>query len=247
MRSLILLLLLCRCSFGAIQFTGVVSTVVFGDINEFDGAQKFTVMFWANMDSVTGNYAAFISKVNSTLTDGWGILRNIQESNLFLFVRSGSSTPYAYTTNHNFRPSRWNHVTLLFDGAGAANADRLKCRINDVSENLFYNGTIPAASGANSDSLTLGSLSSDTTPQSILGLMDDVVIINRILSASEISQHFLSKRRFLVHRPDAYFQLNDIPDGSAIQFLRVMDYSGNSRNGVGSNCIAVAETRLTSP
>jgi concanavalin A-like lectin/glucanase superfamily protein len=246
-KLLFLLLLLSNFSFGAIQFTGSVSTVVFGDLNEFDGAQKFTIMFWVNYENASTFYASMITKVNSTLTDGWGILRNSQESNLFFFVRSGSSTPFANTTNNNFKPSLWHHVTMLYDGSGAANADRLKCRLNNVSENLSYTGTVPAASGASVEALTLGALSTDSTPQSILGLMDDVVIVNRILSAAEISQHFLSKRRFLVHKPDVYWQLNDIAGGTSYQFLRVMDYSGNNKNGIASNCIAVAETRLTSP
>lgn len=43
---------------------------------------------------------------------------------------------------------RWYNVTIQYDGAGAANADRVKMWVNGVAETLVFTGTVPATAPA---------------------------------------------------------------------------------------------------
>jgi hypothetical protein len=116
------------------------------------------------------------------------IQRHIQQMGLIVWQIEGA--PQAQSTAHRVDDGRWHHLAATYDG----NTQRLYLDGQLSSTDLRWTGVIPA----NKYDLTLGANRSnpETSPSpgeagaAFDGLMDEVMMFNRALSAEEIRQLF---------------------------------------------------------
>ena len=75
---------------------------------------------------------------------------------------------------------------MVFDGSQSGNANRLKFYLNGTLQTLADSGTIPATTGNISSNFWIGG-SPDSGIRHLNGLIDDVRVYDRALTAGEIS------------------------------------------------------------
>lgn len=107
----------------------------------------------------------------------------LSDGYIYINVCNGSNAPYAYcylpgTSEYDF--------VVVYNGAGAANADRLKLYINGVSTVLLFDSTIPTSTGITTGSLRLGNYYSLNYTNSN-GSIELFQIYNHTLTAEEVS------------------------------------------------------------
>lgn len=100
---------------------------------------------------------------------------------LYFIVANGESTnafiPFTDYGYHKFR--------FIYDGSGAANADKIKIYIDDVQQNLSFTGTLPSSIGTLTNNFTFGKQGGSNVFNGKLGK-----IIRRDSSGNIINQWF---------------------------------------------------------
>lgn len=148
----------------ALQFNGSSGVVTMGDINALDGLTQLVVASWFYVSAMpsVNNHASIINKEAFTggLFYGWGyqIKNDISGQKQIYFVARNGDTPVAhgYTNFDAFATGQWYHLVMVYDGGGAANADRLKAYLNATALTLTFSGTIPASIGATTTNVQMG-------------------------------------------------------------------------------------------
>ncbi|PIR83826.1 hypothetical protein COU18_02465, partial [Candidatus Kaiserbacteria bacterium CG10_big_fil_rev_8_21_14_0_10_51_14] len=170
----------------ALQFGGDDEYVSMGDVDDLDELTQLSFSLWVNRSSAADAWSAFISKMSNS-SNGWGIQRNGSGDGLFLSFRNSDSSNGNTTTGLPL--DAWTAVTVVYDGSGSTNADKLKLYINGVNTSLSYTGTIPSSLPATTGSLNIGKHQFESLYFG--GQIDDVHVYNRALSASEVKQLYL--------------------------------------------------------
>ena len=167
-----------------LSFDGNADYVNMGTLpGVLDNVSVFTISCWVNWPIGPGNYDIVLGKYSDS-THAVSLNANATGTYLAFSVCNGS-TSYAYISDFVL-VGVWYHLVFVFDGAGATNSDRLKIYSNGQQRTLTFNGTIPSATPSiPSTPFYLGYTSSTYC---LLGLLDDVMIFNRVLTASEIQQ-----------------------------------------------------------
>ena len=136
----------------ALDYDGVDDVVSHGDINAIDGAANLTIGFWINWTTQETN-ASWVSKVASVGIEG--IDTEEAATNAFRWhVSNGGWNTYG--TTGNIMVAGWQHITLYYDGGGAANADRAKVYRNAAEASLTFTGTIPTTIGSSTEPFRVG-------------------------------------------------------------------------------------------
>lgn len=118
------------------------SYVNFGDVTQLNLATRFTFSCWVKFaDVTTGQF--LISKDLDAGPNIWGVYTNAGEIVWYIVV--GGVGAFGYLASGTVRAGEWYHMVWVFDGAGVANADRLKCYLNGAAQTLYWFATIPAA------------------------------------------------------------------------------------------------------
>ena len=82
----------------------------------------------------------------------------------------------------------WNHISVVFDGSGATNADRLRYFVNGVEVTLTYNYTVPSStSSASPAHIEIGAFATFGGVHLWFGKMDDIRVFTRAITQSEIT------------------------------------------------------------
>lgn len=119
----------------------------------------------------------------------------------------------------------WHHWAFVYDGGGAANADRLKIYLDAANQSLTFNGTIPASMG----NATTGVVFTGFDDVNNVYL-DGTVALRRIwtaaLSAAEVAQEMHSYRPA---RTSGLILWSPYDDGT-----NARDYSGNGNHGTAT-------------
>ncbi len=87
--------------------------------------------------------------------------------------------------------TNWHYATLIFNGAGATNADRLKLVLDGVERTLSFSGTIPATTPDTDRDLYIGRLASSYENSQY----DYNDIAHRAISISEAQQLYHEWRK----------------------------------------------------
>ncbi|KKM99004.1 hypothetical protein LCGC14_1152170 [marine sediment metagenome] len=125
----------------ALEFDGDDAYVNLGDLTYLNAVSAFTIAFWMNQD---------VLDVADTLLFKYSTgLRNIAIQTLasgqFRFSIENNSTSYGqFDYSTVISAGVWHQVVVVFDGSGAANADRLKVYVDDSLVTLAFTGSIPA-------------------------------------------------------------------------------------------------------
>ena len=118
-------------------FNASTEEVDFGDINAIDGATQ-VCMSWRMKKASSTNVLGFDKWSSTTSRIGMVAYSN---GNFYGFIDDGAATNGAFTD----AATTWGQFLMVFDGGGAANADRLKLYKDGVAKTLTYSGTTAAA------------------------------------------------------------------------------------------------------
>jgi hypothetical protein len=175
---------------GELSFDGVDDYVDIADDPSLDMTTKLTVALWMKQPVLATN-KALVAKWNYRTQGSWAFqTANLTDSDeLMVFtaisLSDNGSGGNAKTTGANIVAESWYHVAFVFDGDGASNADRLKVYVDGQEKTLSFAGTIPSFLQNSSASVKIGEFGG-TLHRYFNGLIDDVRIYNRALSAEEM-------------------------------------------------------------
>jgi hypothetical protein len=208
-----------------LSFDGVDDYVKVPSSASLNITNAITIEAWINPTEISNNKSLF-GKENYGF--GWDILL---ASNNSLNFRSSGLTPIDNYMNPALDLTKWNHFVLTYDSSGGAN--NLKVYHNGIQTSvLTVTGTFPNNLGIN---LLIGKANTmDGVP--FKGVIDDVRIYNRTLSAAEVTEHYngtYTNETGLVGN----WQIND---GGTSQ--TVTDSSGSGNNGTRGATSAIEGT-----
>lgn len=158
-------------------FDGDGDYVDVGDISAIEDVANFTFSYWAKRASVNalvglGTYNYPCSNFSYLNTDG--------DVYMYILTGGGSNAYGAFTSND----TTWHHIAFCFDGTKTGNANRLKGYLDGVQKTLTFGGDgIPSQSVDVGENFAIGEAAGSYAN----GVIDDVRIYNRTLSASEVS------------------------------------------------------------
>lgn len=164
------------------------------DVNESDTGDKLSVFLRLRPDSLTVTQTV-VSKWDfaGNVQNSWGVrATNADASNLFFFVAANvdGGNNYFTTTNASLTAGAWAQIGFVYDGTGATDADRLKTYKDAAQLSGVFTGTLPSSLNASADPVRLAYplINNPAFAQHFSGLIDDVRIYNRALSAPEIAE-----------------------------------------------------------
>jgi len=172
----------------ALEFVDWINYADFGNSTAFNSTiTEFTVSEWVNLrarrvyDNYLGKSGVFSLGIDADyFGTSWSAVAN-----------AGAGFAYATTNIEASDIGEWHLWTLVYDGSGATNADRLKF-YRDTTQHAFDFSTpgwyvdIPTSISDNSNSVMIGSpVVTSTKPDAKL---DEARIYNRALSVDEITE-----------------------------------------------------------
>ena len=172
---------------GAAGFDGSSARVVFGDVFDFAGNVPFTLEVWLDPDTLDGTFRRIFDKNDraidrqgyTTFARASGMLDGGLRSTLAL-ERWRDDVKETADAFDGVDEDAFNHVVHTYDGAS--------CRV-------YLNGALVAEADApialldTTEPLVLGS-TSDEGSAFYSGVMDEVAVYDRALSAAEIGEHY---------------------------------------------------------
>lgn len=220
----LLCLMLCPV-WGGVEFDGDDDAI---DVGTFDPATgDMTFSCWLKWYGDNSSHQIVFSKRDSWSASNmrWQIARSDSENQIFI-QRSGDNADF----NTDFPSTNtWFHFLVTKDG---------------VSCTLFYDGVSQSSDnmGFGSDTAAqnlIGAVTDDTTT-AFNGIIAEVAIWNVELTAGEIELLASSRMRGmpLQIQPSnlqAYWPLDDEPDGTSGDGDTFKDLSGNGRDGTGDD------------
>lgn len=96
------------------------------------------------------------------------------------------------TTNTNMALNTWSYVSIVYDGTGAANSDKLKIYKDGIFQGATYSGTIPSSILSSTEELEMGA-DTDTTVYSNIKL-DELSISSRSANINEVRASYETTR-----------------------------------------------------
>jgi hypothetical protein len=161
---------------GALQFDGVDDYVEVADDSSLNLTDAITVEAWIKPVSVVGTHSLFIDKDYSS---AWALNFNVGDRIKYYMVTSVNNeiVGAAGTITLN----KWHHVVMTYDSSSGAWVSYIN-GVQDIDETL--SGSISTST----QNLIFGRDSAGIYPFD--GLIDEVRIYNRALSAEEIRYHY---------------------------------------------------------
>lgn len=161
--------------------------------SDFDALTKFTISFWVNKGEWRiGQGETYISKAasagNRTFWVGCGSgYKDQKNMEVYLYDASDteSAAKFEWAGSDDELPAFSGHVTVVYDGAGVANADRLKIYFDGVPQTLAFTGTIPATLKTSTAPIRLG-VSDYQTAWKLKGTLSRVNFWNASLNQAAI-------------------------------------------------------------
>ncbi len=167
----------------ALNFDGVDDVVNTGSGATLDDLPATTISAWIKPDTLGEGSLGRIVQKGGGVAAGFRLL--LQATNALSFAVDYTTTDLSRATaNGVFTLGAWSHVLVTW--TGSATATNVKIYVNGVE--TAYGATQNAVGTRTSDaalSLYIGNESGGT--RSFDGLMDDVRVYNRVLTASEIT------------------------------------------------------------
>ena len=162
---------------------------------EFDGGDSLTVNPFTQLASAAGFTVFVVAKQNNTT--GIQVLTTTNQSDLaiaggtaFTVAMAGATA----TTGPTVADTDWHQHTLIYDGTGSTNADKLKYRLDKTSKTLTFVGTVDSTTSASNNEFFIGNNVSGTN--GLTGYIAEVILFNKTLSATEYAnvENYLSNK-----------------------------------------------------
>jgi hypothetical protein len=127
------------------EFDGVDDYVNCGSLSNLQNATEFSISCWfkPELAAVNGIWTWFDG------ADGWLELNCSADGSMIANVTrfNHTSATYGIAAAGTLTADTWYNATVVFDGSGATNADRLKLYVNGNLITLTFIGTIPTQTG----------------------------------------------------------------------------------------------------
>jgi hypothetical protein len=161
------------CTFGVgALYDNSNDEINMGTLPNFNTTNKKTVSFILDNSQSTG--AVFLFRIFNDATNRFVIY--ISAAGLLALQLSNSTTAYAQLDITSLLVSGTpGLVTLVYDGTGATNADKVKWYINGELETSSFTGTFTTTTG---DLSTTAATLGDNISADIIGKLDEVSVIN---------------------------------------------------------------------
>jgi len=183
--------------------------------------------------------------------DEWFLTFNNTWALVFARGFDGTSL-YVTSVNNIIRPNTWHHVFLTWDGS--TSASEVHIYIDDAE--VSYSGKQNGVGNKGSDAAQTLLVGNDTGSRLFDGIMDDLRIYNRVLSADEVSALYkLGEGTHVNVTPDipndplaqglVGHWTFDGPDMNwASTTAEVLDRSGNNNHGNAVNGVGISSVKL---
>ena len=159
--------------------------VSFPSFSSLDATSTFSFSLWIYPTVLTG-VKSWITKFqdnNNYIT--------FMSSGADVYVVVANAAPASYGYAGTLSLNQWQHVVMVYNGAGSENTDKLKLYIDGVSKSLTFGGNI---------SITTPNLSGyqlqfgirNASNYAFSGVMDEVTIYSRAITVDEILDHYNS-------------------------------------------------------
>lgn len=164
----------------AATFASVSSQQLSATITELSSAAAATINFWGKRTLNSQRLGAGTAGSN---TRRFGLERHSDNVD---YVVCGNATNSYGSVAGNVTAGDWAMHTLVFDGGGVGNANRLKYYVNGAQRTLSFTGTIAATIPANGlqGPLVIGAAVHGFSE----GQIDEFGVWNRALSGAEITE-----------------------------------------------------------
>ena len=182
---------------GATYGTGIISNgfsldgvndyIDLGNNLDFDGSTPFSFSAWVYINTGTG-IKTIISKMSNVLPST-GYLFFVNNRVLQVILRETASTNeiYNYSSSTAVPVTSWCHCMVTYDGS--KNASGMKLYVNGILNNIIFTDNFTGSS-SNTNSANIGArFGSDFFMN---GLVDEVGVWDRELSASEVTELYNS-------------------------------------------------------
>ena len=144
----------------------------------------FSVSAWAYLNSFTNGWPVIV-KLRTDTSHPWYLLLSNDTNYLGISVGSGSTWACLKSgTNPDTLTGKWQHFAAVYNGAGAGNA----ANFSIYSDGQPVSMSASAGYGTYSQGTEIGSETGSGTSNLWQGLIDDVRVYNRALSAEEIKR-----------------------------------------------------------
>jgi hypothetical protein len=144
----------------------------------------FSVSAWAYLNSFTNGWPVIV-KLRTDTSHPWYLLLSNDTNYLGISVGSGSTWACLKSgTNPDTLTGKWQHFATVYNGAGAGNA----ANFSIYSDGQPVSMSASAGYGTYSQGTEIGSETGSGTSNLWQGLIDDVRVYNRALSAEEIKR-----------------------------------------------------------
>ena len=171
----------------------------------------FSISFWVNLNSLSGNNNVFIGKDNGSPNREYGIGMFSNNNYVRFFIKNqGGNNQQSVDSTTNLSIDTWYHVACTYDGRGGSNAaDGMNIYVNAVQETT---GLIKQSYTAMSNTIapfTIGKYSA--APSQVNGKMDEVAIFSSELSQSDITAIYNNgePQSLDAYSPFVWFRMGD--------------------------------------
>lgn len=168
----------------SVLFDGVDEYVNFGDVNNFDIANAFSVSLWVKPDNIAASRILFSKAGAAPAVKGYMLRHNATTGALFLQMRS--STNRSFTFDKSLVASSWQHVVFTY--AGGSNINGAHVYLDAVKSNTPASGSLSGTMLEGQDFI-LGSRSGSFY---FSGNIDEVTVWNKELSQAEVTELYNS-------------------------------------------------------
>ena len=179
-------------STNSFTFDGNIDYIDCGDNDNLsfgNGAtdSAFSISFWVNLNSLSGNNNVFIGKDNGSPNREYAIGMFSNSNKVRFFIKdNGGNSQQSIDSTTNLTTTNWFHIVTTYSGVGGSNAaDGMKIYINgnlETSTNIIKQSY--TAMKNTSALLTIGKI--DSSPSQISGLIDETAIFTTELSQGDI-------------------------------------------------------------
>lgn len=165
------------------------------DFDAVDTGDKLTVSYWVNPNTIqpTASHIVKWEETNAANTSSWGVRADPSGDEMYFFIAAappdGGDNFFA-TSNLNLTAGSWTHITFVYDGAGATNADRLKVYKNGIQVAGSFTGIIPSSLNNTAEDINFGRRIVDNPIYAdyLDGRMDDIRIYNSALTTGQVGE-----------------------------------------------------------
>ena len=202
---------------------------------DFERTQPFSVSAWVFPNQLKDQ--EIISKLRSSAGfDGWEVqmLNTSGTIRLWLINNYGTANRIHADCSQNLSANTWTHIAIVYDGSSLSSG--IYCYLNAVNVGANPSATTLSASILNELPVQIGTRDSDTA-NVWGGLIDDVRVYNRALSADEIKRLYRIGATLKINTSInndslanglvGYWSMN----GPDVAGTTAYDRSGNAKNG----------------